>query len=138
MQMLRPVEMPEPMGAEVKQALAFRKVLLDQVARRAREQDLTAMAGRGDTRSPMHVHADIAAVAQLGLAGVQAHPHTYFHARGPVLSGKRPLPLDSGAQGIVRPREGQEERIALNVHDLPAVGGADVLQHLRWSASTAP
>ena len=49
----------------------------DEIARRLRQQDLAAVAGRCDARGAMDVHAEVARPRADRLAGVQAHPRPH-------------------------------------------------------------
>ena len=61
--------------AEVVDADAFGQLVAEQRARRLRDEDLAAVAGRADPRRAHDVEPDVALVADRRLAGVQAHPH---------------------------------------------------------------
>ena len=66
----RLVEVLEAVLAEVAQPDA-----VDEVAGRAREDHLPAVAGGRDPRAEVDVEADVALVGARGRAGVDAHPH---------------------------------------------------------------
>lgn len=72
------------------------------------------MADGGNTRSLMDVKADVPLRGQLGLAGVQAHPHPDRPR------GKCALAIRSGSDGVRGAGERNEERITLRV-DLDAL-----------------
>ena len=74
-------------------------------ARRRREQHLPAVARGPDARGLVDAHADVALLADPGLAGVQAHPHLDLDAFGPRVRmevalrrhrGRRPHPSRVG------------------------------------------
>ena len=71
----------------------------------------SARRARGrDPRRAVDVHADVALVGHERLAGVDAHPD-------PDRPGfERPLRLGRGGDGVGRPRERDEKRVALRVH----------------------
>ena len=53
------------------------------------------------------------------LAGVQTHPHAHLAAVGPFVRREPPLGRDRCSERRIRPREGEEEGIALRVHLAP-------------------
>ena len=81
------------------------------------------MRGGCDPRRAVDVHADVALVGHERLAGVDAHPD-------PDRPGsERPLRLDRGGDGVGRPRERDEERVALGVHLDPVVSREGLSDH---------
>jgi hypothetical protein len=80
------------------------------------------VAGRGDPRAAVDVHAHVPLLGQLRLAGVQSHAHT--HRR---VGQRLPGALGRG-EGVGGPGEGDEERVALRVHLDAAVGRERVAQ----------
>ncbi len=93
----------------------------EQTRRRVGQQDLTAVSGGHHPRSTIEHRAEVVAVAQLGFAGRQPHPHRQL---------QRPL---RGHRGIHR-RPGRGERGAhpvTGVLEQPAAVRLDRLtQHL--------
>ena len=117
------IEVLEPVLAEVPERDVARQLVGDQLARGARDQHLSAVAGRADPRGAMDVQADVVIVSDLGLAGVDADPHADVDTLGPALGRQRPLRAHRGGDRVARPREGDEERIALGVDLAPVVLG---------------
>ena len=60
-----------------------RALVLDELPRRRREQHLPAVACGPDARGLVDAHADVALLADPGLAGMKAHPHLDLYAFGP-------------------------------------------------------
>ena len=108
------------MLTEIPERDVARQLVGDQLARGARDQHLPAVAGSADPRRAMHVQADVIILSDFRLAGVDAHPHAHVDALGPTLGRKRPLRAHRGGDRVARPREGDEERVALGV-DLATV-----------------
>src|SRR5262249_9582770 len=74
------------------------------------EEDLPAVTGRGDARSPVHVDPDVALVRPGRLAGVQSHAHADRPA------GERFAHRRRRSERVGRPGERDEERVPLSVH----------------------
>ncbi len=89
--------------------IADTSVGAEEAAGRLGEDDLAAVRGGCDPRRSVDVHADVALVGQQRLARVDAHPD----ADRPGL--ERLLRVNCGGDGVDRPREGDEERVALGV-----------------------
>ncbi len=87
-------------------------VVLQQIARRLRQQDLLAVAGRADPGGQMHADADVVIARRRGLAGVDSDAHADALVVGPGLRGQRELRLDGRPDGIARAGERDEERVA--------------------------
>ena len=94
------------------------------IRKRLRQDDLAAVARRGDARRVVHVDADVvlgfalrAPTADPALAGVQAHSDAHDAAPSAQGSPPRPLRGDGGNDGGERPSEGREERVALGLDD---------------------
>ena len=77
-----------------------------------RDDDLLAVRGRADARSDDDVHADVALVAELGLARVDADPKAVRRLVRPRLGGERALDLGRGGDRVPRPRESKEDPVA--------------------------
>jgi hypothetical protein len=120
------LERRELLRSELEETLRLRKVLqpvqaevdqlearIEQVARRLREQDLTAMACAGDSCAAVDVHPHVVLFGEHGLAGVKAHAHPNRAGAERILAGLR------GGNGVRGTREGDEEGVPLRV-DLDA------------------
>jgi hypothetical protein len=86
----------------------------DEVVRRLREHDLTAVRGRADARGAVNVHPDVVVADDGRRSGVDPHPHAQRQSLEGALTGRR------RGDGVVGAREREEERVALSV-DLVAV-----------------
>ena len=95
----------------------------DEIARRPREKDLTAVTCSCDSRRSMDVEADVVPAGQGRLAGVQAHPDANRPLR------ERSLSFARGSDRVGGTRERDEERVALRVHLDPAVRGEGLAEH---------
>ena len=84
-------------------------------ARGLREKDLPTLSGRADPGRSDDVQTEIPLLGDVRLARVQAHPNEDGGIVRPVVYGVRTLHRDGGGDGLARPREGEEERIALRV-----------------------
>src|SRR5581483_12118027 len=114
-ELLGTVEILQPPLAEVAEADARRQLVLDEVARRAREQHLSAVSCSCDPRRLVHAEADVSVLADTRLAGMQAHPHPYVGASRPAVCCEVTLRVDGGGDSVLRPPEGDEERVSLRI-----------------------
>ena len=135
---LRPINILQPVHAEIAQRHTSRQVVLHQHARRVRKQHLAAVSDRTHPRRPMHREADVALACGGRLAGVDPDPYPNLHPVRPGLGGERPLDRDRRRDRVRGAAEGHEERIALSV-DLVAVVRRERLpqQHLVSSEQIA-
>ena len=109
-------------------------LVLEQCLRRLRDEHLPAVAGRADPSGAINRQARVAAAAGDRLARVQAHPHLDLDALGPRMREQSQLTLDGGQERIARAREGDEERVALGVHLVAAVG-SKAARNRRWCSA---
>src|SRR4029077_2922433 len=72
---LRARQVLEPVLAEVAERDAVRKLVLDQLARRLREQRLAAVRGGADPGGARDIEPDVPGGCTVWLAGVEADPH---------------------------------------------------------------
>ena len=107
------------MHAQVEQADAGRQIVLDQLLGRIRKEDLAAVPDGTDTRAAMYAQTVVALVSHRRLARVQTHPHPALGSVGPLVRGQSALSRHRRVDGMPRPSERDEERVALRV-DLPA------------------
>ena len=105
---LRRAQILEAVHAEVAD------VRVDERTGRLRQEHLPAVPDGGDTRTLVHVEADVTLVRQPRLARVQPHAHANRPA------GKCALAVRSSGDRVRRAGEGDEERITLRV-DLDAL-----------------
>src|SRR5262249_31402231 len=120
---LRVVDVLQPLLAEVAEADAGRQLVAHQGGGGGREEHLAAVCGMGDPRALVQAQAVIALVADLGLTGVETHPHAALGALRPVVLRQRALCLDCRGDGVASAREGVEEGVALRVHLAASVLG---------------
>src|SRR6476661_6667808 len=78
----------QPVLAQVPNCHAFRQIVNDEFTRRLRQEHLSTMARIADTRSAMHIHADIACRRDQRFACMQAHPHAHMFALWPRAGGE--------------------------------------------------
>lgn len=130
-------EVLQSMLAHVAQRCSLGDMTLHESRRRLRQDDLVAMAGRGDPRRPVHVQPDVVVASEGPLAGVDADPDLDRRARGPFVSLERFLHGDRRLHRLRSRLEDREEGIAFGLDRDAAVhvdGGAEdavvVLQHL--------
>ena len=100
----------EPVGAEVA------RFVVDERARRLRQQHLAAVADGRDARALVHVDPDVSLMSHPRLAGVESHPD----ADRPI--GQASLCVRGRGGRVRSARERHEERVALCV-DLDATVG---------------
>jgi hypothetical protein len=110
----RPGEVPHLLQAEVAQRRRLGQVVGHELVRGRRHQHLAAMGEGPEATGPVDGVADVVAlVPQLGVAGVEGHANAELEVARPRLVGHRPLDGDGAAQGVVGPREGDHEAVAL-------------------------
>src|SRR5436190_20060849 len=71
------------------------------------------MSGSADPRRAMHVQSDVPIALKLRLAGMDAHAHADVDTLGPAPGRKGSLRSHCGGNRVARPRERDEERVAL-------------------------
>jgi hypothetical protein len=81
------------------------------------------MAGGRNTSGLVNAEPDVAILADTGLAGVQAHPHSHLDPIGPWVSGDVPLGIDCRRNCILAALKSDEERVALRVDFSTVVRG---------------
>jgi hypothetical protein len=81
------------------------------------------VAGGADPRGAVHADAHVALLAYLGLARVQSHAHLDDDVLRPAARGEIALCADRRGDRLGRRAEGDEERVALRVHDPSVVRG---------------
>ena len=97
--------------------------MLDERGGRRREQDLAAVGEVGDPGRLVDRVADVAVLAQGGLAGVEADSH-------PARADQGPLRGDGGCDRRPRARKGNEEGVPVAVDLDPAVLGEGLPEQL--------
>jgi hypothetical protein len=101
-------------------------VVADERPRRLREENLAAVPRRADARRPNDVHAEVPLLADGRLPGMEPHADLHLGALWPLVLGQRALAGDGTRDGVTRPCEREEERVALGV-DLPTSRLAQLL-----------
>ena len=86
-----------------------------QVARRLREEDLAAVAGRADTCGPVDVESQIDAALDNGLTRMQAHADANYGQLRPRVGPDQLLGGDRGVDTVLRPLESNEHLIGAAV-----------------------
>jgi hypothetical protein len=115
----RPLQLPEPLGAdvlepvapEVAQGESVRQRIGDGAARRLRDQDLAAVTGVGDPRGAMDVETQVVAADPDGVTRVEPDPdpdRRTVRER----ANQRALDLGGCQQGVEGRCEDGEERVA--------------------------
>ena len=89
---------------------------------RRRRDDLRSVRRRGDSRSLVDVHADIAPLGKKRLTRMQTHPHAHRPFAQPFLR------LEGGSDRVFGAGKRKEEGIALSVH-LDAAASSERLSH---------
>ncbi len=84
-ELLRAGDVLQPVAAERPERDPALDVVAHEVARRPRDDDLAAVRGRADPRRNDDVHADVALLAQVRLAGVDADAQAHDAVRRPRL-----------------------------------------------------
>ena len=119
---LRPVDVLQPEEPEVAQEDVRGQVVLHQLARRRRQEHLTAVRDAADPRRAVNGEADVAFAGRVRLTGVDPDADTHRGAIGPRMIGERALDRDGRRDRVRRAAERDEERVALGVYLLAVVG----------------
>jgi hypothetical protein len=120
---LGPVEVLEPVRAEIANADVVGEIVLDQLAGGVGDKHLAAVARRPDAGGAVDADADVTLSPHLRLPGVETRAHVHLSVFGPRVSSQAALGVDGCCCGVGRGPERNEERIALRVHHLPLMGG---------------
>jgi hypothetical protein len=105
---------PQPVLAERSE----RHTVTDQDLGRVRDEHLSAVGDRHQTRGSIHLGAEVVPVPLDRLAGVQTHAHCEVDGRVVAQLGLR---LDRGRHSIGRGREGHPEAVAAGAKHEPVV-----------------
>ena len=89
--------------------------LAQQLPSRLRKQDLAAVSRGAHSRCTVDAEADVPLVGGDRLCGVDADPHADVFVRAGALH------QSSSGNRVARARKGDEERVALRVHLVPAL-----------------
>ena len=116
--MLGPAQVLQPVGAEIQQFEGFG----EQLARRVRHEHLATMSGGHDPSGVVHVQADVRALHQLRLAGMDADANRDLTVLRPCVRGERLLRAGGCRDRVANGGEGDEERISLRVDLVPVLG----------------
>ena len=84
---------------------------------RERDEDLTTVRRGHQPRGTVHRGAVVVAVAELGVAGVHAHPHPQRPGLAPRFRRRSPAVPAAAAQCIVRAAEDRVHAVARGLHD---------------------
>jgi hypothetical protein len=101
--------------AEIEHVNVVRQIVLDELPRGVRQQNLSAVACGADARASIDAHSDVSLTSDERLAGVDPHPHADGGAFGPELRSERTLRCHRRAHPVTRSRERDEECVALCV-----------------------
>ncbi len=116
-------QVAESMGSQILEARAFGEAVFDEAGRRLGDEGLTAVPAVPDAGCPMDVDADIVGATQPALTGVNSDPHHHVLRRLPVLRRQMALDLHGAGDRVECGLEGDEETIALVLHDAAAMLG---------------
>ena len=112
-QVLRIDEVLEPVRAQVPNGHAIGQPSLHERASAFRDDDLSAVGGRGDARRAMDVESDVIPAFDASLSCKQAYPHADDDAVRPGCLGEPLLGLYGRRDGRRRVPERHEEGVAL-------------------------
>ena len=91
---------------------------VDERGGRVRQQDLAAMTGRHDPRSPIDGRPKVVTATRLGIAGVNSHPDADHARLRPRLGEESMLGSDACGDGIDRGCEDRHQAVACGLYDL--------------------
>ena len=113
--MLHPIDVLQPVVAAVEQPGTRREIVLHELTRGPREQDLTPVSGRTDPCRSMHTETDITVFAHDRLGRVQPHADAHMRSFRPLVRCQPSLSGERGRGGILRAAECHEEGVPLGV-----------------------
>ena len=87
----------------------------DELAGHPRHQDLAAVPHRHQARRVIQGRAVVVAVADLRLAGVNAHPHPQGAGLVPRFGAQRELGVDCSGDRVGRARERNEKAVTVDL-----------------------
>ncbi len=99
-EMLGDGEILEPMHPQVEQGGVAGETVGGGVPGRLGDEDLAAVSGGHDPGGPVHHRPEVVAVPDLGVTGVDPHPHLQRSGGLPALGTERPLGLEHSAQSV--------------------------------------
>ncbi len=118
--LLGPVEVAQPVLAQVHELAPRRKAARDERRARARDEHLVAVADREQARHPVDRRSEEVVIADLGGPGVDRHPDAQAARLGPAVTVERVLALDRrGQRGLALVERG-EHPVAGRLDDRPA------------------
>ena len=118
--LLGPVEVAQPVLAQVHELAARRQPARHERRARARDEHLVAMADREQARHTVERRPEEVGIADLGAPGVDRHPDAQAARLGPVVPFERALALDRGGHRGLGVVEGREHPVAGRLDDRPA------------------
>ncbi len=118
---LRAVQVLEVMLAPVQQGRAGREIVGDERGARRRHEDLPAVTDRQQSRDPVEGRAEVVAVADLRITGMDRHPDVDRGGRGPRLVREGSLPGEGRPSRRAGPLERRQQAVAGCLDD-PATG----------------
>ena len=86
---LRPPQVTQPVLAQVDEPVLLGQRVVEQLFRRGRHDDLSAVRHRHQPLGAIHRAAAVVAVADLGLAGMDPHPDAHGLRDVPVVREQR-------------------------------------------------
>ena len=105
-------EVLEPVAAEIDQRGIVGQRVGDQLGGGVGHEYLPAMPTGAYPGAADRCHAAVVRlVAQLGLPGVDRHPHLQRDAVEPLFGGERPLGEEGGVDGVARPAERRHDAV---------------------------
>ena len=141
-QMLRAIEVLEPVDAQVAERHALRERVRQERPRRFGDHDLTAVTRGSDACCMIDVDPDVIVATQDPVAAVHAHPDADLAAVGPGVGRQSSLRRHRCSDRSTRGREDREERVTLRA-DLHTIPLGDRVSHdrgmlvLQWDVGLA-
>src|SRR5581483_7124924 len=109
--LLKPGDVLQTEESEAPQRRVLGKTGSREVATQLREEDLSAVCGRGDPVRLVDAYADVVVADDLCFSGMDTHTDANLRRRRPRMAAQLQLPLDRGRKRVGNPLERYEERV---------------------------
>ena len=127
---LRPIEILEPVLAEVAQGGSLELCVLEDGRGCQRDEDLAPVSCSHDPGRAVHAEPVVALGGGARLGRVDPHSYAQLASRRPLVASQRPLGVDRCAGRLIGARKGKEKRVSLVVDLLAGVGAGSPAQDL--------
>jgi hypothetical protein len=111
----------EPLLTQIPHGDARQVLVIDDPGRRAREEHLTAVRNRADSRGAVNTDADVAPMGPMWLASMETHSHAHGGSIPPGVRCERALSSGCRPDGVSCAAEDNEKGVSLRIDLDPVV-----------------